>query len=166
MEAVVQQERILIYDSHRGFFIKVFDHTGKLMKIINHNSERCQRISDEYKAKAVDFILANDPNDYYKKIPKEAFAFFTFYPPLESLRTAEDYLFATTYLEKDKGHEIVVMDSAGQITKRIYPMLPSFKYYKSLLAKDLYAFDQGKLYQLAKNKTTGIWELCVDPIDY
>jgi hypothetical protein len=166
MEAVVQEDRILIIDSHRGFFIKVFDHTGKLLKIINHNSERCQRISDEFRAKAIDFIVANDPYDYYKKVPREAFSFYTFYPPIESLRTAKNSLFATTYLEKDRGHEIIVMDLEGQIIKRIYPRLPSFKYWKSLLAKDLYAFDRGKLYQLAKNETTGLWELNIDPIDY
>jgi len=166
MEAVVREDRIFIHDSHRGFFVKVFDHAGKLVKIINHNSERCQRISDDFKAKAIEFIAANDPYDYYKKIPKEAFSFYTFYPPLESLRTAEDFLFATTYLEKDQGHEIIVMDLTGQIIKRIYPGLPSFKYWKSLLAKDLYAFEQGKLYQLVKNETTGLWELHIDPIDY
>ena len=166
MEAVIHEDWILIADSHRGFFIKVFDHTGRLLKIINHNSERCQRISDEYKAKAIDSIAANDPHDYYKKIPREAFSFYTFYPPIESLRTAGNNLFATTYLEKDQGHEIIVMDSEGQIIKRIYPGLPSFQYFKSLLAKDLYAFGQGKLYQLVKNESTGLWELRIDPVDY
>jgi hypothetical protein len=98
--------------------------------------------------------------------PKESFVFYTFYPPIESLRMAENFLFATTYLEKDQGHEIVVMDLTGQIIKRIYPHLPSFKYTKSLLAKDLYAFDQGKLYQLIQNKNTKLWELHINQIDY
>jgi hypothetical protein len=166
MDAAVWGDRIYIYDSHRGFFIKVFDHTGKLLKIINHNSERCKRINDEYKARAIDFLLKNDPYDYYNKIPKESFAFYTFYPPIESLRIAESLLFVTTYLENDQGHEIIVMDMTGEIIKRISPRLPSFQYTKSLLAKDLYAFHQGKLYQLVQNKTTGLWELLVDPVEY
>lgn len=166
IEAVVWEDRIYIYDSHRGFFIKVFDQTGQLLKIINHNSERCQRVTDQYKAKAIDFLLENDPQEYYKKIPKGALAFYTFYPPIESFRIAENSLFVTTYLEKEPGHEIVVMDLDGKIAKRIYPLLPSFKYIKSLLAKDLYAFGHGKLYQLIKNKTTGTWELHIDPLEY
>jgi hypothetical protein len=166
IEAVVWEDRIFIYDSHRGFFIKVFDHTGQLLKVINHNSERCQRITDQFKARAIDFLLENDPQDYYKKIPKGAFAFYTFYPPIESMRIAENFLFVTTFIENDNGHEIVVMDLEGQITKRIYPLLPSFKYTKSLLAKDLYAFDQGKLYQLVKNDSTGAWELHIEPVEY
>jgi hypothetical protein len=166
MDAEVLGDRIFIYDSHRGFFIKVFDHAGKLISIVSHNSERCKRITDEYKAKVIDYRLERDPQGYFKNIPKEAFFFYTFYPPIESIRMAENLLFATTYIEKDLGHEIVVMDLTGQITKRIYPRLPSFKYTKSLLAKDLYAFDQGKLYQLIQNKTTELWELHISPIDY
>lgn len=166
MDAVVLEDKIFVYDSHRGFFIKVFDHSGQLLNIVSHNSERCKRITDEYKAKVIDYRLERDPQGYFKNIPKESFAFYTFYPPIESLRTAKNFLFATTYLEKDQGHEIVVMDQTGQITKRIYPRLPSFKYYKSLLAKDLYAFDKGKLYQLVQNKTTKLWELHIDPADY
>jgi hypothetical protein len=166
MDAEVWGDRIFIFDSNRGFFIKVFDHTGQLLKIINHNSERCKRITDEYKTKAINFLLDSNRSDYYKKIPKESFAFYTFYPPIESLRTAENLLFATTYIEKDQGHEIIVMDLMGQIIKRIYPRLPSFKYTKSLLAKDLYAFDQGKMYQLVQNKTTELWELHISSIDY
>ncbi len=166
MGAVVRENHIFIHDSHRGFFVKVFDLTGKLVKTINYNSERCQRISDEFKAKAIDSVVANDPQGYYTKIPREAFSFYAFYPPMESLRTAENFLFATTYLEKDQGHEIVVMDLAGQIIKKVYPRLPSFKYFKSPLAKDLYAFDQGRLYQLVKNESTGLWEIHIDPVDY
>jgi hypothetical protein len=166
MDATIWGDRIYIYDSNRGFFIKVFDHTGKLLNTISHNSERCKRITDEFKEKTIAFLLGNDPYDYYKKIPKESFDFYTYYPPLESLRIAEDLLFATTYLEKDQGHEIVVMDKTGQIIKKIYPSLPSFKGYKSMLAKDLYAFHQNKLYQLIQNKTTGHWELHMDPADY
>ena len=165
MDAEIWGDRIFIYDSNRGFFLKVFDHTGQLLRMVSHNSERCKRITDEYKAKAIDFTLENDPYDYYKKIPKESFAFYTFFPPIESLRIAENILFATTYLEKDPGHEIVVMDLTGQIVRRIYPRLPSFKYTKSLLAKDLYAFDKDKMYQLVKNKTTELWELQIDPIN-
>ncbi len=166
MDAKVLDDRIFIFDSNRGFFIKVYDHTGKLLNAVSHNSERCKRITDEYKAKVIDSRLERDPQDYFKKIPKEAFAFYTFYPPIESLRTAENFLLATTYLEEDQGHEIIVMDLTGQIIKRIYPRLPSFKYTKSLLAKDLYAFHRGKLYQLIQNKTTKLWELHIDPIDY
>ena len=166
MEAQIHGDRILIYDSHRGFYIKVFDYTGKLLNAVSHNSERCKRITDEFKAKVIDYRLKRDPQGYYKNIPKEAFFFYTFYPPIESLRTAENFLLATTYIEKDQGHEIVVMDPTGQIIKRIYPRLPSFKYTKSLLTKDLYAFDQGKLYQLVQNKSTEVWELHIDPIGY
>lgn len=166
MDAVVRGDRIYIYDSNIGFFIKIFDSTGQLLNTVSHNGERCKRVTDEYKVKAIDSILAREPKSYYNKIPKESFVFYTFYPPLESLRTAEDFLFATTYLEKDQGHEIVIMDLSGQITKRIYPPLPSLKYTKSLLTKDLYAFNQGKLYQIVQNKSTKLWELQIDPIDY
>lgn len=166
MDAAVRGDRIYIYDSSRGFFIKIYDHTGELLNTFSHNGERCKRITDEYKVKAIDSILGREPKGYYNKIPKESFIFYTFYPPIESLRMAEDFLFATTYLETDQGHEIIVMDLAGQIIKRIYPRLPSFKYTKSLLTKDLYAFDQGKLYQLVQNKSTKLWELHIDPIDY
>ncbi|UCE40394.1 MAG: hypothetical protein JSV17_13150 [Candidatus Aminicenantes bacterium] len=166
MDAEVSGDRVFIFDSHRGFFLKAFDNTGQLLNTVSHNSERCKRITDEYKTKAINFLLDSNRSDYYKKIPNEAFVFYTFYPPIESLRTAENFLFATTYIEKDQGHEIVVMDLTGQIVKRIYPLLPSFKYTKSLLAKDLYSFDQGKLYQLVQNKTTKHWELHISSIDY
>ena len=166
MDVVIWNDRIFIFDSNRGFFIKVYDHVGQLLNSVSHNSERCKRITDEYKAKVIDYRLERDLQGYFKKIPKEAFAFYTFFPPIESLRIAENLLLATTYLEKDGGHEIVVMDLTGQIIKRIYPLLPSFKCTKSLLTKDLYAFHQGKLYQLVQNKSTEVWELHIDPIDY
>ena len=166
MDAEIWEDKIFIFDSHRGFFIKIFDHTGKLLKTVSHNSERCKRITEEYKAKAINSVMEKEPAEYFKNIPKEAFVFYTFYPPIESLRIAENFLFATTYLEGDHGHEIVVMNLEGQIIKRIYPHLPSFKYTKSLLTKDLYAFDQGKLYQLAQNKSAELWELHIDPVDY
>lgn len=166
MDAEIWNDRIFIFDSNRGFFIKVYDHTGQLLNSVSHNSERCKRITEEYKAKAINSVMQKEPAEYYKKIPKEAFVFYTFYPPIESLRTAESFLFATTYLEKDGGHEIIVMDLTGQIIKRIYPRLPSFKCTKSLLTKDLYAFDQDKLCQLVQNKISKVWELHIDPIDY
>ena len=165
MDVEVWRDAIFIFDSHRGFYIKVFDHNGEPLRVINHNSARGKRITAEYKAQAMDFLFANDPNDYYKNIPKESFVFYAFFPPIESLRITDKFLFATTYLEKNQRHEIVVMDFTGQILKRMYPLLPSFKYTKSLLTKDLYAFDQGRLYQLVENKTSKLWELHVDPVD-
>ena len=166
MDVEISRDKIFVSDSHRGFFIKSFNHEGQLLKIINYNSERCKRITSEYKAKAMNSRLASDPHGYYKMIPQGSFVFYTFYPPIESLRIDEDLLFATTYIKKNRGHEIVVMDFTGQMLKRIYPHLPSFKYTKSLLTKDLYAFDQGKLYHLVENKTNKKWELHIDPVDY
>ena len=166
IDVVCHKNEIFISDSKRGFFIKVFDHTGKLMRTIVHNSERCKRVTEAYKEKAIKYLHMHDPWGFQGRLPQQAMIFYTFFPPIESIRVFKDRLFATTYIESQKGHEIIVMDLKGAIVKRIYLPLPSFKYIRSLLTKDLYAFDSGKLYELKKNVGTKCWELHISIIDY
>jgi len=73
----------------------------------------------------------------------------------------------TTYEKKDEKYEVVVMDLEGKILKRSFSFpLPPYQdaSYSFTLFSNEYEIYQDKIYYLAYNYDTDIYELHITPI--
>ncbi len=152
-------DKIFISDSQRGFFIDVFDYKGNHLYSINKDDEiKKLKVNEDFKKKAMDYIKTNR-KWVYDNVKKSAFTFYEYFPPINYYQISDNRIYVTTYKEIEKKHEIIVLDLKGNIIKRLFLPLKSIKYSDNVFGLELYTIKNGKLYELIKNKESGVWEL-------
>lgn len=158
IHVVPYKEKIFISDTERGFFIKVFDHRGKLLWTID-NSDKVKRIAMDAAARAriIEDIRDNQPKWIVDQL--ESLRFPDHFPLLHDFQVSDDLIYATTYLEEKGKHEMLVLDLKGGIQGRLLLPMASRHPYRRLMRFDLYDVNQEVLYELIRNPSTRQWEL-------
>jgi len=165
IDVLSYKDNIFISNSHKGFLIEVFNHTGDHLFTINKNKEiQKVNVTEYYKQKALNDIKKKH-KWVYNTLREDVYSFYEFFPPIRCFHISDNQIYVTTYKEVDKKHEIVILDLKGNILKKAFEKIRSWKYYKLLGELDLYTINNGKLYELIKNQNTDIWEIHVKNVN-
>ena len=103
--------------------------------------------------------MKNEYKWIYETLDKDVYSFYDFFPPIRFFHISDDKIYIITYKEIDDKHEIVVLDLQGNILKKDFVRIQSWKYYKYLGEFDLYTINNNKIYELHKNTNTDKWEM-------
>jgi hypothetical protein len=137
--------KIFIADSKKGFFIEVFDHTGKKLNTIQIDTENIP-VEDDFKKEAVEKL--KESRDW-ERIKNNNFIFYKYFPKIKSFSADGDRFYAQTYRVRDKKNEFIIGDSKGNIIKKLF--LPT---------KDVvYTFRNNAYYYMKDNESSEEWEL-------
>ena len=156
--------KILLADNRGGFHISVFDKHGDLL----------YEIDKEYKPLKVlknyreEYMKHQQAHPEWEKLQRQFnFKFKENFPAFSSFKVADNKIYVTTYEKKDEKYELVVMDLEGNILKRSFSFpLPPYQNasYSFTLFSNEYEIYQDKIYNLAYNYETDIYELHITPI--
>jgi hypothetical protein len=144
-DVIAADGKIFIADSKKGFFIEVFDHTGKKLNTIQIDTENIP-VGDDFKKKAME-KLKQSRN--WELVKNNNFIFFKYFPKIKSFSAAGDRLYAQTHKERDNENEFIILDSKGNIIKKLF-----------LPVKDVvYTFRDNAYYYMKDNEASEEWEL-------
>lgn len=137
--------KIYIADSKKGFYLEVYDHTGKKLETIDIKMKDI-RVGDDFKKNAMD---ERKKSKFWERMKNNNFIFYRNFPKIKSFSAGEDRIYVQTHLEKNGKNEFVVLNPKGQILKKIF-----------LPAKDtVYTFLGNAFYYLKENENEEEWEL-------
>ncbi|MFC1493608.1 hypothetical protein ACFL6O_06555, partial [candidate division KSB1 bacterium] len=154
---VCSDGRIFISDSENGFIINVFDYHGVHLRTIDKNDiiEKI-RITDEHKEAYFDEVKNTQSEWVYNNAKNNDFP--EFFPQIHNFQVSGNRIYGTTFNRNNDRHELLILDLEGNILKRDFVEMRSKMNYRRILRTDLFAFDNGTLYEIVKNNETGNWE--------
>jgi hypothetical protein len=158
-DTVVNLGKIFISDSQRGFYIKVFDLTGKELYTIDKGDKISQApVTKQDKMQSFENLKEYQPKLTYELFEKMV-KFPKYHPLLHHFQVADNKIYATTYSKRGDLRELVILDLSGKILKRMFLPFPSIKPLRGSLRFDMFNIDQETLYELLFNPITNKWEL-------
>ena len=164
VDYAVVGDRIFLADNRKGLYIAVYDRLGNLLREIKHD-EKAIRVSDDYKEAAMKRLRAQ-PN--WESMNRQFnFRFREDFPAFFSFKVANNKIYMTTYAKEGEKYEIVVMDLEGRILGRSFSFpLPPYQdvTYRFTLFSNAYEIYEDRIYYLAYNYDTDIYELHIVPI--
>jgi hypothetical protein len=146
----VYRERIFVPNTSKGFYIEVFNSSGKKIYEIKKEYEK-MKVSEEYKK---DYLkkMEEDPERRRMK-DRIKVVFRDYFPAFKTIRITNDKLYVICYEKKDKNNLVIVMDLKGKILK------------KSFLPTDYqYSIHKDRFYYLVEGEDKELWELFVKDI--
>ena len=154
---LINEDKIFIVDSKKGFFIDVFDANGNHLYAIDKKLEPVN-VKEAQKPKILDSLYLN-----YKELTrikkKSAFTFYDTYPPIRQAWIDNGKIYATTYKENKGTNEMIILDLKGNILKTIMIPIKSTKDYKVQGEFDTYTVNKNVLYEVIEDEQTGNWSL-------
>lgn len=161
LETAVQDDRIFIADSRRGFFVSVFDQAGEHLYDI-HKEFEAVKVSDDFKD---GFWKAKRSLENWARL-KQRFNYRIkdFYPAFSSMKIQGQKMYFTTYARKRGLYEMVVLDLRGSLLGRsfCFPLEPEAKLLGGIAPfSNEYAIQDDMLYYLVLNEDTMLFELHV-----
>ncbi len=157
-------DRIFVADNRKGLYIAVYDWKGNLLKVIE-KEQKALRVPKEYMEACMKRLRAQ-PN--WESLNRRFnFRFREYFPAFFSFKAADNMLYLTTYAKEDEKYEVVVMDLEGTILKRSFSFpLPPYQdvTYRFTLFSNAYEIYRDKVFYLAYNYDTDIYELHIVPI--
>jgi beta-lactamase regulating signal transducer with metallopeptidase domain len=164
VDYAIFDEKIFLADNRKGLYIAVFDQQGNLLYEINREYKTL-KVPQEYKEAYMERQQAL-PN--WESLDRQFnFKFKEKFPAFFSFKVVDNKIYVTTYAKKDDKYEVVVMDLEGKILKRSFSFpLPPYQdaSYRFTLFSNEYDIYQDKIYYLAYNYDTDIYELHITPI--
>ncbi len=155
-------DKIIIGDSRKGFYFKVFDFKGNLLYTIDKKFEKV-KIGSDFKDKLIADLKIVDRELW--PMVKNVMHFYEYFPPFRTFFVSEGRIYATTYKEKDGKHEIIILDLKGNLLKRIFLPLKAWKVCRfNSMEEDLFTIQKGKLYELVDNEDKELYELHITDI--
>ena len=152
--SAVENGRILVADSRKGFHVSVFDKNGDLLYEIHKNLPQL-KVTKEYKET---YIEGRDPRIYNFKFRENFPAFFGF-------KIDDGNIYMVTYKEKDAKNEIIFMNYKGDIIRRSFIFPPQSLMYSPfssrLYINNCYDIYKNRIYYLHYNDKDDIFELHV-----
>lgn len=162
LDAAVADDRIFIADSSKGFFITVFDSQGKSLYTIQKKGAP-QRVTDAFKREMSQALRSLNQRLWTQV--KDRLSFPEFYPALRSFFRADGKIFVTSYLTREKKHQLITLDHMGKIIKDQFIELPSWRIFPyNVRQRDLFTIHEGKVYELVDNPDREVYELHVREI--
>ena len=158
-------DKIFIADTKKGFFIDVYDYKGNHLYSINKNIEKI-KIGEDFKKKIIaDLRKTAIGNRVWPRI-KNVLTFHEYFPAIRSFLVLDGKIYVTTYKEKDDKHELIVLDLKGNILKKVFLSLKSWRIWQSNTRQvDLFTIKDGKLYELIDNEAKELYELHVTDLN-
>lgn len=158
-DTAVNFGKIFISDSQMGFYIKVFDLTGKHLYSIDKGDKIPQTpVTRQDKMHSFENLKRYQPKLTYELFEKMV-KFPIYHPLLHHFQVADNKIYATTYSKRGDLRELVILDLSGKILKRMFLPFPSINPLRGSLRFDMFDIDQETLYELLFNPTTKKWEL-------
>jgi len=148
----VDADKLYIANTQKGFYIGVYDSEGKKLYEINRDYKKLP-------------ITVKDKENYMKlwrdAVGKEHFEaaltkynilYPEYYPAYDSFLVANGKIHVIIYPEKDKKHELLVLDRQGNLVNKSY--VPYNEDYNNY-----YFIFNGSYYYIEENEQTEMWEL-------
>jgi hypothetical protein len=140
--------RIFIFDSERGFFIKVYDDTGTHLYNINKDIAKI-KVPDLYKEKRTTEFKEDS---FWLELQKPKLTFPEYFPDFRWAQVSKGNIYIQTYKNKGAKTLFIVLDLKGKMLRETY--LP-------VLDSHLQAVFGSKLYKLTENMEEETWELYI-----
>ena len=155
----ITDNKIFIADSRKGFFIKVFDHQGTPLYEITPPYEKI-KVPETFKR---NYMKETRESKNWERIKMaHNFIFKEYYPAFFSFKIKDRRLYLTTYAEKYKKYEMVVMDLKGKEIARVF-VFPFNPFNRSIHAfnpvSSSFDISKNNLYYLQENPESEMWEL-------
>jgi hypothetical protein len=148
-----EKKRIFVADSRKGFYITVFDENGNELYTINKKIDEI-KVPDEYKKQRLKELKIMG---HWEQIKNRNITCYKYFPPIRYFKIADGKIYVTTYKTKKEKVEFIVLDSKGNILKKVF--LPFITDQEGSIVKfNLYQVKNDKLYCLLENQEE-IWEL-------
>lgn len=165
----VEDDKIFIEQSARGFQIAMYDFNGKLLKTIKREVPK-EKFSKAHEDNAMT-QLRNNP--VLKGIGWENFKQMVkiihddYLPPIKDMVVNGGQIYLMTNRMKDGNVEFLVMDQEGKVLKEVFLPQPTATDFISVIfgrPTRYYKIYDGKYYYLKENAEEESWELYVKPI--
>ena len=158
-------EHILVSDSEKGFFLRLFDTEGTLLRTIDKSGGlEPVAFSETDRSAYLESVRLNDDPRLYEHLRQNA-RFKDQFPMLNHAQVDDGRLYVTTERTRDGNHEMVVLDLEGRIEKTLFLPLRSKSPARRILRFDPYVVHQGKLYELVRGQAAGVYELWVTDLN-
>ncbi|MCP4150319.1 MAG: hypothetical protein GY757_21405 [bacterium] len=146
----ISGETIFVGDTKKGFYIEVFDISGKKLYVINKEYKK-EKLPQRYIKKFEDWV---SKSSYWKRNKDRLkIVYNEFSPAYKSFGVYSGNLYAFTYKREGDKYELILMDLKGKEKKRLFvPYTGKF------------SFSNNKYYYLKENEETEEWELFVEKL--
>jgi len=152
-------EHIVIYDSQKGFFIKIFDTEGNALLTIDKSPDvEPIPFTDADRAGYLESVRLNEDPRLFAQISKNA-RFKEHHPMINHVQLDDGKLFVTTNRTLGDKHEMLILDLDGRILETLFIPLSSHNPSRRILRFDPYVVSNGTLYEIVRNASSGIHEL-------
>jgi hypothetical protein len=159
IEVAVGDDEIYVSDTDKGFFIRAFDLDGRTLATIDLTSkEAAIHVSEADRERLLEDVRLTRSENVYAFAKANA-RFPDTFPRIHEMRCADGRLYITTHREKDRLHEMLVLDTRGEVLDRLYLPIPSFHHFRGAVRKDLFDVTDGALYELVRNPETRAWDV-------
>jgi len=159
LEVAVQDNKIYVGDTRRGFYITVFSNTGEHLFDIKKEYRKV-KVPDEFKKEFWQELRASERWEEQKQ--RFNFLIKDYYPAFYSMKIQQKKIYVTTYDQKNSLHELVVLDLQGKILKRdfAFPLDPEFRVLTGTASfSDQYAVFDDIVYYVVLNEDSMLYEL-------
>jgi len=164
VDYAIVDDKIFLADNRKGFHISVFDKKGDLLYEID-KEYKSLKVPEEYKEA---YMKRQQEHPDWESLQKQFnFKFKENFPAFSSFKIADNKIYMTTYEKMENKYEVVVMDLEGNTLKRSYSFpFPPFQNasYSFTLFSNAYEIGQDKIFHLAYNYETDVYELHITPI--
>ncbi|MGD8536116.1 MAG: hypothetical protein PVF66_09745, partial [Candidatus Aminicenantes bacterium] len=159
LEVAVQDNKIYVGDTRRGFFITVFSNTGEHLFDIEKKYRKV-KVPDKYKKEFWQELRASERWEELKQ--RFNYLIKDYYPAFTSMKIQQKKIYVTTYDQKDSLYELVVLDLQGNTVKRdfAFPLDPEFRVLTGTASfSSQYTVYDDIIYYVVLNERTMHYEL-------
>jgi hypothetical protein len=152
---------IVVSDSERGFFLRLFDGDGTLLRTIDNSAAvEPVAITEADRGAYLESVRLHDDPRLYEHLRQNA-RFKEFFPLINHVQIDDGRLYVTTERTRDGDHELVVLDLEGRTERTLFLPLVSKSPSRRILRFDPYVIHEGSLYEMVRAEGTGVYELWV-----
>jgi hypothetical protein len=141
----LNQQRIVIGDSRKGYYFEVFDARGNRVNTINREY-KSGPVTDEYKKH---FMRIMEKTPGWQRIRSRVeFKWLDRFPAYQTFSLGDDHIYVYHYFPSESQEKVTVLDLQGKVVKEvILPRVETTCIYN------------GRYYYLQENEDTENWEL-------
>ena len=164
MEVAVQDNKIFVGDTRRGFHIAVFSSTGEHLYDIEKDYRKV-KVPDEFKKEFWEEVQSSERWEQLKQ--QFNYKIRDHYPAFYSMQIQQKKIYVTTYDRKDSLYETVILDLEGNILKRgfSFPLDPEFRVLTGIVSfSNQYVIYDDKVHYIILNDDSMVYELHACPV--
>lgn len=153
---LLTQHYIVIGDTQKGFYFKIFDHEGRLIREISHQVKR-RRVKAEDKKMIMGELIERAKKSRKWELLKSRvnYIFSEYFPAYFDFFVQDEKLYVFGYPLPNERQHVSIVDIKGKLlSKKIIPYIGS-NYFRN----QMYFIYKGFLYYLFDNEESEKWEL-------